>query len=529
MFPYIVIYGWPLLIAALFYFNTKPVALVTSIIAGYLFLPPITINLPGLPTLDKNTIPALAAFTLILFMKSEKDDVSRPGWLPQGRVPRILLFALFASILLTVVTNREPVILEARVLPGLRPWDAASMTMATILTLLPFFLGRKLLAHPNEQRLLLIALAIAGVIYSFLALYEVRMSPQLNRIIYGFVAHSWIASFRGDSFRPVVFFVNGLLLSIFLSTAILAALSLAKISAKAMKLTYLWIGLWLLMTLALTKSLGALIITVVLIPPIMFFTRRGQLLVAAILSAIVLLYPMLRGADLVPVDRIMEWAETINADRAHSLNYRLGNEDILLDKAREKPFFGWGGWGRNHLFNEEGHISTTTDGYWVGSIGVGGWARYLPEFGLLCFPAIIALFRRRKFDPGPETTLLLLILAGNLVDLLPNASLSAISWMIVGSIWGKLELEKNSEDASSLPLQKDNSRKLVYSRSAEKQTEPEIDTPHSPLQSDAVHNRYTRQKNRLERITSKQAGRHLKNKRTRQAKGKDHVKNAGSS
>ena len=529
MFAYIVIYGSPLVAAALFYAFPKPLALTVTIIVGYLFLPPIIINLPGLPPLDKNTIPALLAFVAVLLMGTKKDTFCRPGWIPQGTLPRLLLLSFFASTLLTVATNREPVVLTALVLPGLKPWDAVSMIAAIVLTLLPLLLGRKLLAFPTEQRLLLAVLAIAGVVYSLLVLYEFRMSPQLNRIIYGFVAHSWGASFRGDSFRPVVFFVNGLLVSMFLSTAILAACSLTQVSAKIFRLVYLWVGIWLFLTLVLTKSLGALVITVVLIPAILFLSRRSQILVAAILSGIVLLYPMLRGADLVPVDRILEWSESISAERAYSLNYRLVNEDVLLDRARQKPLFGWGGWGRNHLFNDEGQLATTTDGWWVGSIGVGGWGRYLPEFGLLCFPAIIALFRRKKYDLGPETVLLLLILAGNLVDLLPNASLSAVSWLIVGSIWGKLEIGETILDAPPTSAQEGRTGRLVYARSAKDRTTHDVVTQDPTAQSDNTQHRYSRQKARVDRSASKQADRSPIPKTSRQARGQGDAEKAGFS
>ena len=134
----------------------------------------------------------------------------------------------------------------------------------------------------------------------------------------------------------------------------------------------LFLALWLLGTLLLTRSWGAIGITVLLAPMILFLARSQLLLVAAICSGIVILYPMLRGADLIPIDRVVEWTQDINPTRAHSLQYRVDNEDQLLDRASEKPLFGWGMWGRNHIYSDAGDRLNVTDGYWIGTIGVGG-------------------------------------------------------------------------------------------------------------------------------------------------------------
>ena len=44
----------------------------------------------------------------------------------------------------------------------------------------------------------------------------------------------------------------------------------------------------------------------------------------------------------------------VNQTRADSLLFRLVNEDMLAAKALQRPLFGWGGWGRNRVFDEEG-------------------------------------------------------------------------------------------------------------------------------------------------------------------------------
>lgn len=454
MFAYVVLYGWPLVVAVLFRLYQLPLALAVAVVSGYLLLPPLQLDLPMLPALGRSTIPALVAFFAVLIIVKTPHPRVLPGWLPRKPVPRIIVLILIASPAMTALTNSEPYILPGLILPGLRPWDIISMVGAVSLSALPLLLGRKLLAFPEEQRTLLIVMAIGGALFCFLALFEIRMSPQLNRIIYGFDAHSWVAAWRGGSFRPVVFFVNGLILAMFLSMATLAAVGMIRAAEPRQKLFYVFLALWLLGTLLLTRSWGAIGITVLLAPMILFLARSQLLLVAAICSGIVILYPMLRGADLIPIDRVVEWAQDINPTRAHSLQYRVDNEDQLLDRASEKPLFGWGMWGRNHIYSDAGDRLSVTDGYWIGTIGVGGWVRYVAEFGLLCLPAIFAFFNRRRKELGLESVLLLMILAANLIDLLPNAALGAITWLIAGAIWGRLEtVEVGATQSATIPAQ----------------------------------------------------------------------------
>lgn len=57
---------------------------------------------------------------------------------------------------------------------------------------------------------LLKVLALACLAYSLLALWEVRMSPRLNREIYGFFGHSWSQHVRYGGYRPILFLNHGI-------------------------------------------------------------------------------------------------------------------------------------------------------------------------------------------------------------------------------------------------------------------------------------------------------------------------------
>ncbi len=464
MFGYIVLYSFPLVVLVLFRRMGKPNALVASLLAGYLLLPEqLMLDLPLLPALTKHTIPVLTTFVVLLATNHDTDKAVLPGWIPKSWMARGFLLALVIGAFFTVQTNGDVMVFGETTLPGLSLYDAVSLILTTATLLLPFLLARKFLARPEHQRIVLSAFVVSAAFYSFLALYEVRMSPQLNNIVYGFFPHSFLQHIRNGGFRPLVFLNHGLWLSIFLSLAFLAAASMVRLSTGAARGKYIMACLWIMFTLILSKSLGALVIALCLLP-VVFVGRRMQLMVASIVAVIVIIYPILRSAGVVPLDAILEWANSVNPQRAFSLEYRIFNEEILLDKAQERPAFGWGIWGRSLVYDEFGRRISTPDGYWIIVLGVGGWMKYIAEFGLLCLPVFVMLFRRKTYDIGAETTLLTLLLTANLFDLLPNATITPLTWMLAGALWGRIELGRLSEDSAEQDVLPKGRQQVRYSR-----------------------------------------------------------------
>ena len=446
MTGYIAIFGWPLAAAAFFARMTVPAAICATIIGGYLFLPlePV-IDLPLLPPLDKNLIPALAALVLALSASGRTDG--RAGQLPlvpSGKLLLGLLGLMLGGSVLTAFTNTDTLRYGSMVLQGMRPYDGMSLALAALVLVLPLLIGRAFIAEAESHRALLAVLMIFGAIYALLALYEIRMSPQLNRMVYGFFPHSWVQHIRNGNWRPIVFLQHGLWLAIFMCMATLAAIAMAKSTIRSFAP---WLTILIAGTLAVSSNLGALLILIVLAPVLLLLRTHLQLLIAAGIAGLVLVYPMARATGYVPIDPVLSVANSISAERTASLEYRLRNEDILLDKARERPLFGWGGFARNRVFDERGRDISVTDGYWVIVFGIGGWARYIGTMGLLCMPVLLLAWRRKTLASRPETAALALVLTANLIDLIPNAGQSPITWLIAGALWGQL----SGQDVSPPP------------------------------------------------------------------------------
>lgn len=447
---------WPLLTVWMVLRLGWARGVILSILAGYLLLPKgIGLNLPVLPTFQKDTIPALTLLGLGLMMGTDRSapggrgpalpvvdglQTMLPGWLPRSGLGLGLLGLLMAGGFLTVLTNGDRLTYGPTSINGMRLYDAFALTLNMIMMVLPLLLGRRYLSHPDQHRLFLVIFVAALLIYTLPTLFEARMSPQLNVHLYGYRQASWHMVSRGGGWRPVVFLDHGLVLGLVFCMASLAAVGLIRLVAPARRVVAAGVALWLLMTLVLVNSLGALLIALALLPVVVVSGLRLQLLAAAAIAGAVLFYPMLRGADLVPTTAIVNLARSIDDNRARSLEFRLRNEDQLLDHANRRALFGWGPYNRNRVYDEEGRRVSVTDGTWIITIGQGGWVRYIGLFGLLTLPIILLSVRRRQIEPSRETALLSVVLVANLVDLIPNSGQTPITWLMAGALLGRVEL-----------------------------------------------------------------------------------------
>ncbi|PZX13458.1 hypothetical protein LX81_03242 [Palleronia aestuarii] len=454
----IALIAWP--VVALLLFARLPLreALVWSILLAYLFLPEtVSFNFPGIPAFDKWSIPACTLILAVLIYDKTppgRGAASAAGQASRGQgvtlLFRVLMGCLLLSPVLTVLANSDPVgVGGGRVLSGLRPWDIGNVIAENLALLVPYFMARRYLATPEAHRILLRALLAAGLAYSLLVLVEVRLSPQLNRWVYGFYQHSFAQHVRGGSYRPMVFLQHGLWVGFFLLSVVLASGGLyrhlrAKRDPKALRI--LLSGLWMMGVLMISRNLGATGLAFLFAPVILFLGGRWQIRLAALVALLFVLYPAVRQSGLVPTERITAITRAISEDRAQSFQFRLNNEDQLLERALERPVTGWGKWGRNRVYNEDGIDVSVTDGIWVIVLGTSGWFGYIAFFGLLALPVIL-LPGRLKGQPVPfETAALAIVMAANFLYMVPNSTLTPLGWMMAGALAGFVQFERARQE-----------------------------------------------------------------------------------
>lgn len=413
-------------------------AAIWSLLGGYLLLPAvISVDVALLPPLDKITVPSLSAF-LLCWMRGA--EAPRPH-----RSFAIFLFAgiFVLSPILTTYGNSYELSYAGRSLPGFYLLDGVKLSLQNLISLAPFFIGMRILATDRARAFLLRAMIIATLIYSLPMLFEVRMSPQLQRIIYGAAPSSFGHSYRDGGFRPTVFLSTGLEVAMFTAMALTAAIAALRLRWRAFNLPGGAVVGYLGILLVLCKTLGAILYSVLALPLVLLTKPRTWVRVSFVITLILCAYPMLRNFDIIPVRRVVSQISSFNAERAGSFQFRIENEDRLLAKANQKPAFGWGTWGRNRVFNEDsGEDLTITDGAWILRYGMFGWFGYLGLFGLFA----AAIFNARAGVKGPVAApkivlgALTLMLAINLIDLVPNANLLPLTFLLAGTIAGRPRL-----------------------------------------------------------------------------------------
>ncbi len=442
--------AWVPLCMGIFYTQPPTRAAIICLFGGMLFLPELAeLDLPGLPPLEKRSITMLAIFAGYI-LRTPKRGRFFLGLRGAGLFIPLLLF----SAVMTALTNGDPQWHGPAVyLQGLTMSEAISYAVRDGLRIaLPFLLGRALFQRRQDLQDLLTGFAVFGLIYSVFCLIEVRMSPQFHRWIYGYGQHDFWQTIRWGGYRPMVFMEHGLAVGLFISQAFLACVALYKARLPVLRFQVKPAVPYLGIMLFFMKSLGALIFG--LLGALAMFTSRGrtQLRIASVTAALVLAYPAAQALDILPKDTLVESVAAYAPERAESLGFRLRNETELVAKAMERPLFGWGGYGRQHLWDEENAKNiSVTDGYWIIIIGERGGVA-LAAVLLLLTMGLLVLPRRTRTLQNDTTRAMLggiaLIQTFAVADLIPNGLFTDLPFMLGGALLSLsrgLPLEEHTE------------------------------------------------------------------------------------
>ena len=343
----IVLIAWPLLAIYLFTTQNLSRAILWTVMGAQMALPVgAIIKFEMIPQFDKFSIPNLCILLgCMIVARRPLQIVSRLG------LTEMLIVALLVSPIITSQLNSDPVMVAGAVNPGATLYDALSAAENGFIFIIPFFIGRQFLRTAEHSREILYVLAMAGLIYSVPMLYEIRMSPILQYQIYGFAATDFVMTARGGGYRPMVFMGHGLIASFFMMTTAVAATALWRARLQLFRLPPAGVTAYLSGVLVLCKSFGALLYGMVLIPAVRWTGPRFQMRLAVILVSIALIYPALRSFGLFPTQTLVQMVQSVSDERSQSLDFRFVNEDKLLERAFQRPIFGWSRYGRNRVYN----------------------------------------------------------------------------------------------------------------------------------------------------------------------------------
>ncbi len=428
-------------------------AIIISYIAGELFLPKTQgFKVPTLATYGEDQATSYALVLGIILFSSRSLSNFKLNWLDLPIIIRCIC-PVFSSL-----SN------------DLDLKDAFKESMGlTFVWAIPYFLGRIYINNWAGLRELSINLIKGGLLYVPFCLYEARMSPMFHSAIYGYFSHeSGLAQAqRLGGWRPSVFMRHGLVLALWMAAVTIIAiwLSQTKTFNKIWHIPKVWIAAILVINFILLKSTGAyfyLLYTVFIILIARYF--KSNLPVWLLIIGIIF-YLTGRITGFLSADFIGNYVYRFFAsDRSESFIFRVINEEKLSIKALQKPLFGWGGWGRSRVYEEnwQGELfdATVTDSLWIIDLGTNGLVGLLSEYIALILPTILFMLRYQAktwFDArialGACFCVVLLVYTW---DTIYNNAALALFPLICGSLSSIVLLKKASKLSrpASIPVKK---------------------------------------------------------------------------
>ena len=437
-FAYLVFFSWPIVVLWLLIRYPTKKAIFISIVLTTLLLPSaFSADVPLLPPLDKDNITGLSLI-LFLFLMRKKFRIFQPG------LSTILFIGYFIVIAITVELNAIPIIIiGSKYLPGLTYHDIFSTIIRLIIYTMPFFLGRYFSTSLKDTEIFFKIMVVMALVYTLPMLFELKMSPQLHNIFYGYQPSQFVQEIREDGYRPMVFVGHGLGLAFWMSTCILAAVALLKNKIRSTILSPVVVVCYLFVVLIFCKTWSAAAYAVLGMFFILKLRPSTQVKWSFIIAAIVILYPIAKVNEVIPEKEIISTISQYNPARAQSLEFRFQNENEMLAHALEKPFFGWGSWGRNRIYSKwDGRDLSVTDGRWITELGTNGWIGFLFYYAILLTPLYYAL-KTFKYIKEPKDQVyfaaLSIILAICIIDSIPNTGMGPMHLFLAGILLGQAE------------------------------------------------------------------------------------------
>ena len=431
---------YPLFVVVLFLTCRRAVVATTAaLLISEMVLPPgYTLPLSSPVWLGKDVIPNISCLLCaVLFGR---------GALRRAKPFRGLEFFFLLAVIgdfFTVATNRDPIQYGANVLlPGEKLTDVFSESIRLLAEAwIPFFLGRTLFRSSRDLVTLARMLAIAAIVYTLPIMIELRLSPLFNIWVYGYgTFREFNMAIRWGGYRPQVLMGNGIVMSMFMLACTVMTIALARVKKRVGRLPMVPLCIYLLVILVLCKSTGSIVYAFLLLPLLTLASPRRMLLFAAILCSFVLIYPLLRFGNVLPIEKVGSLFTSLSPDRAESLQYRFDMEQRFLDLTRTRPWFGMGGYGRNFVYDRQtGRADTVVDGAVIATLSSRGLVGFLTHFSPLVMTVILARRRGKKLRQRTNRLLLAslaVICAVILFDQIINAVQPPVFTLMLGALYG---------------------------------------------------------------------------------------------
>ncbi len=418
-FAHIVLIAFAPLAGCLFRVLSLQWALAVTVVGGHLYLPVLKIPLTGLPDYTKS-MAISAALLLGLLIRAES--------LPRQQ-PLRWWDALFLTWILSL-----PISYLANGYPAYNAFSALFDRM--MIWGAPYWIGRAAFPSTASIGILLRCLVLGSLTYIPLALWEIRMSPQLHTQIYGAFQHTFLQTIRWGGFRPIVFMAHPLHLALWFAITLLAAIRLKKhlSGVPAWYKRAWWLAPGFALMLLLCKSLGPLALGLTAAASLSIRSCRSLLALAIIAGATYLLGRIF--FDEAVYQWVLPWLDYLPADRAQSIQFRMDNERLLLARAWEQPFFGFVKEGfRTITVDGEVQNRVVADSLWIVAFGTTGLLGLISLYGTMLTAAVRGHFHKDRYARD-EIQILSTIVAVLALDTIANGQPSPFAIVCMGAVLG---------------------------------------------------------------------------------------------
>ena len=329
---------------------------------------------------------------------------------------------------------------------------------------MPYYIARVYYSGEESIKMLSYIIFIGTLVYIPFCWFELIMSPQLHRLTYGFHQSSFLQTLRdGGGYRPMVYMEHGLMTSMWMVLGLFLGIWMfftGVLPKKIMHIPSLYLLMLLIFTNIMMRSMGAISLLIIGLLVVYISNKTKTNFLLLILLFVPHLYIFTRTTGIWDGRNLSDAvSQQYSSERSGSLQFRFDNETILIQKALQGSFFGWGGYGRSRVYDETGKDISVTDGFWIITYGTNGIYGLVVMVIAIQWPLFLFFLRVKPELWNTKTwgnsAVLAVFLGIFMIDNLLNAMINPVYMLCNGSLIGMLFNSSKviAVDSEAVPLE----------------------------------------------------------------------------